>query len=66
MEGCTIEALYQNALEQVQKAGRGRTFRSVGIPVALVWPFILIKGMLMPSILHKFLLGLAKNLMSEF
>jgi hypothetical protein len=64
VEEWTIEALYQIALEQEQKAGRGKTFQSVGVREAPVWPFISIRRMLMP-ILHG-LLGLGNNLMSNF
>jgi hypothetical protein len=64
VEEWTIEALCQIALEQEQKAGRGETFRSVGVREAPVWPFISIRRMLMP-ILHE-LLGLGNDLMSSF
>jgi hypothetical protein len=60
----TIESLCQIALDQEQKAGRGETFRSVGVREAPVWPFISIRRMLMP-ILHE-LLGLGNDLMSSF
>jgi hypothetical protein len=60
----TIEALCLIALDQEQKAGRGKTFRSVGIREAPVWPFISIRRMMM-AILHK-LLGLGNKLMSSF
>ncbi len=64
VEEWTIEALCQIALEQEQQAGRGETFRSVGVREAPVWPFISIRRMLMP-ILHE-LLGLGNDLMSNF
>ncbi len=63
VEEWTIEALCQIALEQEQQAGRGETFRSVGVREAPVWPFISIRRMLMP-ILHE-LLGLGNDLMSN-
>ncbi len=66
VEEWTIEALCQIALEQQeQKAGRGKTFWSVGgREEAPVWPFMSIRGMLRP-ILHE-LLGLGNVFMSNF
>jgi hypothetical protein len=65
VEEWTIKALCQISLEQEQKAGRGKTFRSVGIREAPVWPFkVSFRRMLMP-ILHK-LLGLGNDLMLNF
>jgi hypothetical protein len=64
VEEWTIEALCQIALEQEQKAGKGETFRSVGVREAPVWPFISIRRTLIP-ILHE-LLGLGNDLMSNF
>jgi hypothetical protein len=62
VEECTTEAHCQIALELEQKAGRGDTFRSVGISEAPVWLFISIRRMLMP-ILHE-LLSLGNDLTS--
>jgi hypothetical protein len=64
VEEWTIEALCQIALEQEQKAGRGKTFWSVGVREAPVWPFISIRRMLIP-VLHK-LLGQGNDFMSNF
>jgi hypothetical protein len=64
VEEWTIEALCQIALEQEQKAGRGKTFWSAGVREAPVWPSISIRRMLIP-IVHE-LLGLGNDLMSNF
>jgi hypothetical protein len=64
VEEWTIKALCQIALEQEQKAGRGKTFRNVGVREAPDWPFISIRRMLIP-VLHE-LLGLGNDLMSNF
>jgi hypothetical protein len=64
VEEWTIESLSQIALEQEQKAGRGKPFRSVDVREAPVWPFISIRRMLM-LILHKWL-GLGNDLMLNF
>jgi hypothetical protein len=64
VEEWTIKAVCHIALEQEQKAGKGETFRSVGVREAPVWPFISIRRMLIP-ILHE-LLGLGNDLMSKF